>query len=117
MHVKSVDSSNVLPLVREGRESVEDDKRSRRPQTSSIAENIVKVSEAARMKRPQTIAEIYSATCQWIPTKDLNMHRVSQHIVPSMLNKDQSVDEIKRASQVEQKEMAKNGFQKCFDDL
>ncbi|GFS68031.1 hypothetical protein TNCV_1362551 [Trichonephila clavipes] len=28
----------------------------------------------------------------------------------------QSVDEVKSASQAELKDMAKNGFQKCFDD-
>ncbi|GFY36205.1 hypothetical protein TNCV_4845771 [Trichonephila clavipes] len=32
---------------------------------------------------------ISSATCQWILTKDLNMHRVYQHIVPRILNEDQ----------------------------
>ncbi|GFV60901.1 hypothetical protein TNCV_925151 [Trichonephila clavipes] len=33
-----------------------------------------------------------------------------------MLNEDQSVDEIKSASEAEWKNMAKKGFQKCFDD-
>ncbi|GFW88170.1 amiloride-sensitive sodium channel subunit alpha [Trichonephila clavipes] len=48
---------------------------------------------------------------------DLNIHRVRQHIVSRMLNEDQSTDGVKSASQSELKDMAKNGFQKCFDDL
>ncbi|GFV94988.1 hypothetical protein TNCV_1029861 [Trichonephila clavipes] len=68
----------------------------------------------------QAIAElvgISSAICQWIMNKDLNMHRVCQHIVPRMLNEDQSEDEIKSGSQVELMAMDKNGFQKCFDNF
>ncbi|GFT93977.1 hypothetical protein TNCV_2133591 [Trichonephila clavipes] len=34
-----------------------------------------------------------------------------------MLNEDQSADEVKSASQSESKDMAKNGFQKCFHDF
>ncbi|GFW74868.1 hypothetical protein TNCV_2677381 [Trichonephila clavipes] len=34
-----------------------------------------------------------------------------------MLKEDHSANEAKRASQAELKDMAKNGFQKCFDDL
>ncbi|GFX74579.1 hypothetical protein TNCV_1157961 [Trichonephila clavipes] len=64
-----------------------------------------------RQYRLQKIAEsvgISSATCQW----DINMHRVCQHIVIRMLNENQSVDEVKSASQAELKDMTKNGFQK-----
>ncbi|GFV65033.1 transposable element Tc3 transposase [Trichonephila clavipes] len=103
----------------EGKESVEDDKCSRRPQTSCTNENIENVSAVVRRNRLQTTAEsvrIPSAPCQRIPTKDLNMHIVCQHIVPRMLN-DQSADEVKSASQAELKDMAKIGFQKCFVDL
>ncbi|GFW41488.1 uncharacterized protein TNCV_465761 [Trichonephila clavipes] len=103
----------------EGRESVEDDKRSGLPQTSHPAEKIKKVSATVRKDRLQTIAEsvgISFVTCQWVLTKDLNMHRVCQHIVPCMLNEDQSTNEIKNASQAELNGMAKNGFQKYFDD-
>ncbi|GFY19331.1 hypothetical protein TNCV_4127181 [Trichonephila clavipes] len=63
-----------------------------------------KVSVAVHKNRLQTIAEsvgISSATCQCILTKDLNMHRVCQHIVPYMLNEDQSAEEIKSVSQAE----------------
>ncbi|GFW15175.1 uncharacterized protein TNCV_173221 [Trichonephila clavipes] len=80
----------------EGRESVEDDKRSGPPQISYTTENIEKVSAAERMNRLQTMAEsvgISLAICQWILTKDLSMHRVCQHIVSRMLNEDQSADE------------------------
>ncbi|GFW32147.1 hypothetical protein TNCV_2601731 [Trichonephila clavipes] len=41
------------------------------------------------------------------------MRRVSQHIVPRMLNDDQSADEVKSASQTELKDMNKYGSQKC----
>ncbi|GFT33711.1 hypothetical protein TNCV_4382371 [Trichonephila clavipes] len=105
---------------REDEESVEDDKRSGRLQSSCTAENNEKVFAVERKNRLQTIDESVgksSATCKWILTMDLNMHRVCQHIVPRMLNEDQSTDEVKSASQAELKGMAKNGFQKCFDDL
>ncbi|GFU99084.1 hypothetical protein TNCV_1227981 [Trichonephila clavipes] len=95
-------------------ENVKDDERFGRPQTSRTAENIEKVSAAVCKKRIQTIAEsigISSASCQWILTKDLTMCiRVCQHIVPRMLNYDQSANEIKSASQAELKDMAKNRF-------
>ncbi|GFW20100.1 hypothetical protein TNCV_2320411 [Trichonephila clavipes] len=47
------------------------------------------------------------------------MRRVCQHVVPRMLNEDQSANEVKSPScaQAELKGMAKNAFQKCFDDL
>ncbi|GFU40871.1 hypothetical protein TNCV_2466651 [Trichonephila clavipes] len=89
--------------------SVEEDKRSGHPQTFLTAENIEKVSAAVFKNRLQTIAEsigILSATCQWILTKDLNMRRVFQHIVPRMFNEDQSADEVKSASQAELKDIA-----------
>ncbi|GFS57971.1 hypothetical protein TNCV_3124611 [Trichonephila clavipes] len=88
--------------------------------TSRTAENIEKVSAALRKNILQTIAELVGialATCQWMLTKDLHMIRVCQHIVPRMLNEGQSADEVKSASQAELKDMAKNGFQKCFEDL
>ncbi|GFT58946.1 hypothetical protein TNCV_185651 [Trichonephila clavipes] len=69
------------------RESVADDKRFGRPQTSCTAENIEKVSVAVRKNRLQTIAESVGtspASCQWILTKDLNMHKVCKDIVPRM---------------------------------
>ncbi|GFX76956.1 hypothetical protein TNCV_2258191 [Trichonephila clavipes] len=73
-----------------------------------------------RKNRFQSIAEsvrISSTTCQWILTKELNMHWVCQHIVRRVLNEDKSADEVKSASQAELKDMAKIGFQKCCDDL
>ncbi|GFV92669.1 uncharacterized protein TNCV_1375201 [Trichonephila clavipes] len=50
-------------------------------------------------------------------SKNLNRHRVCQHIVPRMLNEDQSKNEVKNTSQAELNDMAENGFQKYFDDL
>ncbi|GFW60598.1 uncharacterized protein TNCV_569441 [Trichonephila clavipes] len=82
---------------REGRESIEDNKCSGRPQTYRTAENIERISEAVRKNRLQTMAEsvgVSSATYQQILTKDLNMHKTCQHIVPCMLN-NQSTDEVK----------------------
>ncbi|GFU02934.1 hypothetical protein TNCV_2209091 [Trichonephila clavipes] len=40
-----------------------------------------------------------------------------QHIVFRMLNEDQSEDEVKSVSQGELNDIAKNGSQKCLDDL
>ncbi|GFV52063.1 hypothetical protein TNCV_1324161 [Trichonephila clavipes] len=34
-----------------------------------------------------------------------------------MLNEDQSADEVRSESHAELKDMAKNGFHKCFDEL
>ncbi|GFW80078.1 hypothetical protein TNCV_459871 [Trichonephila clavipes] len=71
---------------REGRESVEDNKRSGHSLTSHTAENIEKVSAAVRKNWLQTIAEsvrISSASCQWILIKDLNRHRACQRIDPT----------------------------------
>ncbi|GFV14973.1 hypothetical protein TNCV_1223051 [Trichonephila clavipes] len=45
------------------------------------------------------------------------MHKVCQHVVPRMLNEDQSADEVKSASQAELKNKAKNRLLKCFNDL
>ncbi|GFU88560.1 hypothetical protein TNCV_4442371 [Trichonephila clavipes] len=84
---------------REGWESVEDDKLSEHPQSSRAAENIEKVSTAVRRKkRLQTTVkivesvEISSVTCQWISTKNLDMHSVCQHIVTRMLNENDFAD-------------------------
>ncbi|GFX07680.1 hypothetical protein TNCV_4159491 [Trichonephila clavipes] len=96
--------------IREGRESVEEDKYPERPQTSHPAENIEKFSAVVRKNWLQTITvsvEISSATCQWILTRDLNRHSVCKHIVPRMLNEDQSADEVESESHVELKDMAK----------
>ncbi|GFU12950.1 uncharacterized protein TNCV_1456851 [Trichonephila clavipes] len=98
---------------REGRECVEDDGYSRRPHTSRTTENIENISAAVRKNRLQTIAEsigISSATCQRIPTKDLNMHRECQNIVPCMINEDQSAHEVKIVSQDEWKKWSPKIF-------
>ncbi|GFX24502.1 hypothetical protein TNCV_993171 [Trichonephila clavipes] len=83
----------------EGRESVEDGKCSGLPQTSRTADNIEKVSAVIRKNGLQPISEsveISSATYQWVLNKDPNMLRLCQHIIPCMLNDDQSADEVKK---------------------
>ncbi|GFV55748.1 zinc finger MYM-type protein 1 [Trichonephila clavipes] len=98
--ISYLNSISKEDLLKEGRESVEDSKYSGRPQTSHTTENIEKVSAVVHKNRLETIAEsvgISSATYQWILTEDLNMH----HIVPRMLNEDQSADDVKSALQVE----------------
>ncbi|GFX61370.1 hypothetical protein TNCV_4894141 [Trichonephila clavipes] len=111
---KQVESNHVVHG-----ESVEDDKRSGHPQTSLFAENIENVSAAELKNRLQTAesAGISSITCQWILSKDINMHRTGRHIVSRMLNNDQSADEVNSESQAELKDMTKNEFHKYFKDL
>ncbi|KFM67584.1 hypothetical protein X975_10689, partial [Stegodyphus mimosarum] len=90
---------------REGRESAEDDECCRHPVISRTNENIKKVSAAVCANRQQTIYQIAEsvgiseATCQRIQTKDLNMHKVCQHIVPRMLNVDQKVSQLEMAGE------------------
>ncbi|GFV06267.1 hypothetical protein TNCV_3667661 [Trichonephila clavipes] len=110
----------VFQMVKQDTESVEDDKSCGHPQISCTAENIEKGSAAVRKNRLQTIAEsvrVFSAPFQWILTKALKMYGVCQQIVSRVLDEDQFANEVKSASQAELKDMAKNGFQKCFDDL
>ncbi|GFV76350.1 hypothetical protein TNCV_4413291 [Trichonephila clavipes] len=45
------------------------------------------------------------------------MRWVFQHIAPHILNEDPSAGEAKGASQVDLKDIAEKGFQKCFDYL
>ncbi|GFX68238.1 histone-lysine N-methyltransferase SETMAR [Trichonephila clavipes] len=111
---------SIFTQKREGRESVEDGNCSGRLQASRTAEIIKKVSIALRKNMIQTIAEsfgISSATCQWILTKHLNVHRVCQYFVTFTLKEDQFADEVKNSSQVELKDLTKKGFQKRFDDF
>ncbi|XP_035232093.1 protein GVQW3-like [Stegodyphus dumicola] len=81
---------------REGRESAKDYECCGRPMTSHTDENMKKVSAVVHAKRQQIICQIAESvgisetTCQQILTKDLNMHRVCQHIIPRMLNVDQN---------------------------
>ncbi|GFX23118.1 hypothetical protein TNCV_2932821 [Trichonephila clavipes] len=83
---------------REGKERFEDAERSGRPQTSRNAENIEKFSAVVRKNRLQTTMR------NW-------------HVTLKVVDSPQSADEINSASQAKLKDMAKNGFQKCFDDL
>ncbi|GFV34742.1 hypothetical protein TNCV_1450461 [Trichonephila clavipes] len=73
------------------------------PKTFRTSENIEKVSVALRKNRLQTLAEsvgISSAACQCILTKDLNMPRMCQRIIPHMLNEGQSADQSEANPQV-----------------
>ncbi|XP_035214798.1 protein GVQW3-like [Stegodyphus dumicola] len=80
---------------RKGRECAKDDECGGHPMTSRTNENIKNVSVAVRVSRQQTICQIAEsvgiseATHHRILTKDLNMHRVCQHVIPHMLNVDQ----------------------------
>ncbi|GFX42923.1 uncharacterized protein TNCV_5072871 [Trichonephila clavipes] len=81
---------------RECKGSVEDrGHHSGQPQSFHTAENIEKVSAAVRRNKLQTKVQIVEsvgiseATYQRILAKDLNIHRVCQHITPRMLNEDQ----------------------------
>ncbi|XP_035224315.1 protein GVQW3-like [Stegodyphus dumicola] len=80
---------------REGRERAKDNECWGHPVTLYTNENIKKVFVGVHANRQQTISQIAESvgypetTCQWILTKDLNMHRVGQHIFPLMLNIDQ----------------------------
>ncbi|GFW27121.1 hypothetical protein TNCV_93471 [Trichonephila clavipes] len=78
---------------REGRESVEDDERTGCPQTSRTTENIEKVSAEVPSEYFQNMAHYFQG------------------------RRFQFADEIKSTSQAELNDMAKNVFQKCFDDL
>ncbi|GFS83354.1 hypothetical protein TNCV_600831 [Trichonephila clavipes] len=76
---------------------------------SDVSENAEKVSTASfvdvcRVPTPLRTSKSF-------------LRRVSQHTVHRMLNEDQSADEVKNVLQSELQNMAKNGFQKCFDDL
>ncbi|GFU80219.1 hypothetical protein TNCV_4524371 [Trichonephila clavipes] len=77
--------------ILEGTESVDPDKRSGCPQTSSIAANIDHDFVEVCKKRPQIKEEsvrISSATRQMTLAEVLIMHRMYQHIVSRMLNED-----------------------------
>ncbi|GFW69332.1 hypothetical protein TNCV_486811 [Trichonephila clavipes] len=88
--------------ISKSRDSVEDDKRSGRPQNSHIE----KISAGVHKNRLQTIAEsarISLVTCQRILTKDLKMHRVCQHMVLRMLNEQSA--EVKSATKADLKDV------------
>ncbi|XP_023224672.1 putative uncharacterized protein FLJ37770 [Centruroides sculpturatus] len=86
---------------RESRESIADDEHSGRPLTSQNEENVELVTQCVHKDRCQTLEKITVAThlsktsCQRILTKDFNMHRVSQHIVPQLLTSEQKEKQMR----------------------
>lgn len=78
-----------------GKTSVEDGKRSGRPQTSTTLENVLKVEELIREDRCRTIDELCEivgtahAQCQAIIAEDLKMQRVAAKFVPRLLTANQ----------------------------
>jgi len=90
-------SKNILWYKRfnDGRTSVDDDKRSGRPPTSTTPENTAKVREAVLADRGQTIHDVCEivglsyGTVQLILADNLNMRRISARFVPRLLSDDQ----------------------------
>ena len=72
----------------EGRESVTDEERSKRPATSRTEENIAKVRQIVRENRPLTVrstveqVNIDRETVRKIFTEDLDMRKVCEKMVP-----------------------------------
>src|SRR5213080_3141671 len=81
----------------DGRESVESDKRPRRPSTSKNDRNVAAVRAAIRGNRRLTVREIAEdiglsfGSVQSILTEDLGMRRVSAKFVPKLLSSDQTI--------------------------
>jgi predicted HTH transcriptional regulator len=78
----------------EGRESVTDKERSRRPATSSSEENIIKVHQIVHENRRMTVrsiaeqANIHRETVRKILTEDLDMRKVCVKMVPKEFTKE-----------------------------
>jgi len=88
----------VYKLVKrfsEGRESVTDKERSRRPATSRTEENIAKVHQIVRENRRLTVRSIAEQvninreTVRKILTEDLDMRKVCAKMVPKELTNGQ----------------------------
>ena len=81
--------------IKEGREEVEDDSRSRRPSASRTEVNVKWVRQVVRGDNWLTVRKITSQLdltedSVWkIITEDLGMHKVSAEMVPRLLNDDQ----------------------------
>lgn len=84
----------------EGRDSLDDDAHTGRPRTARTEGKILEVQRVVRDNRSQSIDDIAAATgishgsCHAILTEDLNMSRVSQHIVPRFLTEEQRQDRV-----------------------
>jgi len=79
----------------EGRESVTDEERSRRPATSRTEENIAKVRQILHENRRLTVRSIAEQvnfdreTVRKIVTEDLGMRKVCAKMVPKELTEEQ----------------------------
>jgi response regulator of citrate/malate metabolism len=78
---------------KDGRKSVEDDKHSGRPSTSTTTEMIAEVLEVNLKDRRQTIHKVCNrvglsyGSCQRILANELNMRRIAAKFVPRLLEK------------------------------
>ncbi|KAJ4442695.1 hypothetical protein ANN_04284 [Periplaneta americana] len=84
----------------QGRDSLEDDVRTGRPQTIRTERKIQEVATLVRANRSQSVYDIAATvgvshgTCYKILSDDLNMSRVTQHSVPRILSQDQCDDRM-----------------------
>jgi len=90
----------------EGRESVTDEERSKRPATSRTEENIAKVRQIVRENRPLTVrstveqVNIDRETVRKILTEDLDMRKVCATMVPKELTEGKSKEEFLATKQI-----------------
>ena len=85
-------TSEWFKRFKEGQESVEDDKHTRRPSTCTTPEMIMKVRDVIHADRRQTIHDVcervglsYSIS-QQILSDELNMRRIAAKFVPRLLS-------------------------------
>ncbi|KAJ4445277.1 hypothetical protein ANN_07078 [Periplaneta americana] len=90
----------VAPTFLQGRDSLEDDVHTGRPQTIRTECKIQEVATLGRANRSQSVDDIAATvgvshgTCYKILSDDLNMSRVTQHSVPRILSQDQRDDRM-----------------------
>jgi len=93
---------------KDGRTSVDDDERSRRPSTSTTPENTANVREAILADRRQSIHDVCEivglsyGTVQRILADNLNMRRISARFVPRLLSDDQKAHRISVCRELKQ---------------
>ncbi|KAJ4436457.1 hypothetical protein ANN_19090 [Periplaneta americana] len=84
----------------QGRDSLEDDVRTGRPQTIPTERKIQEVATLVRANRSHSVDDtaatvgVSHGTCYKILSDDLNMYRVTQHSVPRILSQDQRDDRM-----------------------
>jgi histone-lysine N-methyltransferase SETMAR len=93
---------------KDGRTSIDDVKRSRRPSTSTTPENKANVHEAILADRRGTIHDVCEtvglsyATVQRILAENLKMRRISAKYVPTLLNDNQKAHRVSVCSELKQ---------------